>query len=416
MPAFTEANQSAAVRKKIPLREAFVEAFPELTPALTLIPKHGGKRTVSETSSEVQWPFKNFRSAKRNASFGSDDVNFDTESEDNEANKTMLKGRIQLFRGAVKTGRIAQSVISQHGGVNASSGNKGGIHMDHVKDMLRGLRTDKNWHILSTAHSKAEASVGGVKVPYMTRAFGGWMQPGVTHADLPIDALAAIPSGNVKEVSSAAAFTEDHLNTMMTSAWNARRSAGNWKMFNASDMQLQLNTFVQFGELTSSKHPIRRVDMGKSPSTIELHVRFYKGSFGTVESIPVVDLPEVATMNGTTTNTDATITGLSSTARLLPGMKVTGTGIPADTRILYIVSATSVELDKNATASATVALTFGETVYSEMMDMEFIEFDYVDEVAWTPLEDAGGGPRGYADSLSFLAPTNPQAHMMIKKS
>lgn len=417
MPAFTEADQNTAMRKRIPLREPFVEAYPELTPALTLIPKKSGMRTTSPDSSEVQVGFKSFRAAKRNAQYDGTDVDFDTEAENNEANKTQIKCRIQLLRGAVQTGRIAQSVISQQfGNINATNKPSGGIHMDHVKDMLRGMRTDKNWTILSGQHSKAQAVVGGVKVPYQTRGFAGWMQPGVTHADLPIDALAAVPAGNVKSVASAAAFTESDLNSMMTSAWNARRSTGNWKMFNDPDLQTCLNQFLVFGELTSSKHPIRRVDMGTSPNTIELHVKFYKSSFGMVESIPVVDLPAGAVQNGTTVNTDATITGLTSTARLYPGMPVTGTGIPANTRILYIVSATSVELDTAATASATVALTFGDTVYSEMMDMEFIEFDYVDEVGWVELEDKGGGPRGYADSLGFLANLNPQAHMMIKKS
>lgn len=417
MAAFIETDQASSQRKRIPLREAFVEAFPELTPALTLIPKNGNKRTVSADSSEVQWGFKTFRAAKRNAQYDGTDVDFDIEAEHNEANKTQLKGRIQLFRGAVQTGRIAQSVITaQYGDAAASSSPKAGIHMDHIKDMLRGLRTDKNWAILSGQHSKAQATVSSVKVPYQTRAFAGWMQPGVTHADLPIDSLAAVPSGNVKSVASAAAFTESDLNTMMTSAWNARRSSGNWKMFNDPDLQTQLNNFLVFGELTSSKHPIRRVDMGTSPNTIELHVKFYKSSFGTVESIPVVDLPAAAAQTGTTANTSATITALTSTTRLYPGMPVSGTGIAANSRILYIASATSVVLDTAATASGTVTLTFGDTVYSEMMDMEFIEFDYVDEVGFTHLEDKGGGPRGYADSLSFLAVLNPQAHMMIKKS
>lgn len=415
MPAFTEANQNTALRKRIPLREAFIEAYPELTPVLTLIPKKSGMKTVSEESSEVQWNFKTFRAPRNRPVFDGKDVDFSTESENNEANKTQLKGRIQLIRSAVKTGRIAQSVISQHGGVTADSKPSGGIHKDHVKDALRGMRTDKNFIIMSGADSKAQAVVSSVEVPYQTRGFASWCRPAHAHADLPIDSMARIPAGNVKAVATAAAFTEADLLGMMNSAWKARRATGNWKMFNCADMQTTLDNFLVFGELTSSKHPIRQAAMGSKANTIELHVKFYKGSFGMIESIPVVDMPEIITQSVTTVNTDATLTVADSSV-LSPGMLVAGTGIAAGARILYIVDATHVELDAVCTASATVTGTFGETVFSELMDMEYIEYDYVDEVGWEELENTGGGPRGYADCLSFLAVLNPQAHMIVRKS
>jgi len=65
--------------------------------------------------------------------------------------------------------------------------------------------------------------------------------------------------------------------------------------------------------------------------------------------------------SGVTTNTDATITGLTSSqvATLSPGMGVTGTGIPALTTIIGVNSTLgTLELSANATASGTVGLTF----------------------------------------------------------
>ena len=64
------------------------------------------------------------------------------------------------------------------------------------------------------------------------------------------------------------------------------------------------------------------------------------------------------TQNGTTTNASTSITGLTSTANLAVGMLVTGAGIAAGTSIASITSTTGITLSANATASATVALTF----------------------------------------------------------
>ncbi|MEM3062313.1 MAG: hypothetical protein QW303_02020, partial [Nitrososphaerota archaeon] len=69
----------------------------------------------------------------------------------------------------------------------------------------------------------------------------------------------------------------------------------------------------------------------------------------------------VAQRNGTTTSGSAVVTGLSQTSDLAVGMRVTGTGIPIDTRILSIDSASQITLTNNATASGTTSLTFKHT-------------------------------------------------------
>lgn len=61
--------------------------------------------------------------------------------------------------------------------------------------------------------------------------------------------------------------------------------------------------------------------------------------------------------NGTTTNTSAVVTGLSSTENIGVGCKVSGTGIPLGARVLSVDSATQITLDVNATASGTVVIT-----------------------------------------------------------
>ncbi len=75
------------------------------------------------------------------------------------------------------------------------------------------------------------------------------------------------------------------------------------------------------------------------------------------------------TMTGDTTNGSAIVTGLANTvvAALLAGMRVSGTGIPDDTYIVSVDSATQITLSRNATANgADVALTLSApVVYTE---------------------------------------------------
>lgn len=74
-----------------------------------------------------------------------------------------------------------------------------------------------------------------------------------------------------------------------------------------------------------------------------------------------VDLPSfgyyVDATTGTT-NASPTLTTIASTANLRVGMRIIGTGIHTDTRILAIPGANSVTMDKNATATASVSVEF----------------------------------------------------------
>ena len=71
---------------------------------------------------------------------------------------------------------------------------------------------------------------------------------------------------------------------------------------------------------------------------------------------------EALASNGTTIIGSPLITAISSTAALLVGMPVTGTGIPANAKIASIIDTTSLTLSANATAAGTAALTFGAGV------------------------------------------------------
>ena len=82
----------------------------------------------------------------------------------------------------------------------------------------------------------------------------------------------------------------------------------------------------------------------------------------TVVSAPTIDdmryFDIVVTRTSTTTNTSAVISGLAKTEDLAVGQYVFGTGIPANTTIASIDSASQITLSAVATASGTVSLQY----------------------------------------------------------
>ncbi len=285
MPTYTELNQNATMRKRVPLQDVFVESYPEETLVLNLIDKARGA-TTSPNSSEIEWPFKTFRAARNNPIFDGDDVT-DAEAEDNDANKFMLKGRLQLIRSVVKTGRIAESVVQQ-------IGVKGSIHRDHIKDALRGMRADKEFIIVSDSDSKEQkAAVGGTpKQAYQTRGIASWSKRGApSHADLPIPTAAQTPANSIVSVANEAAYTEEYLKGQLKSCWDARRSKGNWTMLVTSNLQTVMDNWLCFGPVTPSTMPIRRMEGITSDNTFGCSIRSYQGSFGTANMTPTHEMP-----------------------------------------------------------------------------------------------------------------------------
>lgn len=76
----------------------------------------------------------------------------------------------------------------------------------------------------------------------------------------------------------------------------------------------------------------------------------------------------------TTTSGSATVTTSASFSGLVvAGVRVTGTGIAADTRVSAVGSATSLTLSQNATASGTVTLTF--TTFKAINSGDTVQFN-----------------------------------------
>ncbi len=87
-------------------------------------------------------------------------------------------------------------------------------------------------------------------------------------------------------------------------------------------------------------------------------------SGATTGAISLVTLATTANRTGTLTAGLATVTGLAYTSDLRTDQTVTGTGIPANTTISIIDSATQITLSANATASGAQSLTFSPMDYA----------------------------------------------------
>jgi hypothetical protein len=78
------------------------------------------------------------------------------------------------------------------------------------------------------------------------------------------------------------------------------------------------------------------------------------------ETFRDVTITKTGTLNGS-----ASVTGLPDVDRLFVGMSVSGAGIPADTRILSIDSATAITLSNSATTSGSATLSFSLQILGE---------------------------------------------------
>jgi autotransporter-associated beta strand protein len=77
----------------------------------------------------------------------------------------------------------------------------------------------------------------------------------------------------------------------------------------------------------------------------------------TLNGVPLLFSGTPFTIAGTTQQNTKDIVGLASTANISVGTTITGSGIPANTIITAITSATSIQISNNATATSTVTLT-----------------------------------------------------------
>lgn len=77
------------------------------------------------------------------------------------------------------------------------------------------------------------------------------------------------------------------------------------------------------------------------------------------------------TFTGNRTSGSAIISGIASTTGIYPGQAISGTGIPADTRVLSVDSATQITMTANASSGAGTATTITKEAVAKVLDAQF---------------------------------------------
>jgi len=120
-------------------------------------------------------------------------------------------------------------------------------------------------------------------------------------------------------------------------------------------------TLQRYCDTSPSTAPIGKVNLAVD-STLKFGpeiMNFYTGYTNGTYKISVYNNdPTAPARSGTLTNLATSVTGLSSTTDILVGMRVTGTGVPANTYVASIASGTAITLSANATVSGAQTLSF----------------------------------------------------------
>jgi hypothetical protein len=198
------------------------------------------------------------------------------------------------------------------------------------------------------------------------RAFGSVAADNILEGYVTTDAVARIQVGSDGKLSwsdgTAAVDT-----TLYRSAAGVLRSDN---AFWASGMALLGNTSLQANSLSTAASLF--LQCKASAATIVQHAVYADGKMdwgdGTFArdialSRPgrgqlLVQAPQAASFAGTLASGSPIVTAISSTTTLAAGMAVSGTGIPANTIINTVDSATQITLNANATANGAQTLTF----------------------------------------------------------
>lgn len=278
-----------------------------------------------------------------------------------------------------------------------------------VKAMVR-LKEDMEL----TCLSQQENAKGTTSVDYQTRGASMW----IDDTAQPISAY-AVPSAyrpaanQIVSVASVAAVTETQLRTMIKLLRAAGKSAATLSAFCTLDYGAQIDNFFTEASTSGSVTPVRSFNYNGKEKSYEIGITRYKTRFGFLDVIPTTYLNGVqsnaSTAGAATTNLSTTVS-FTSTTGMLPGMKLSGTGIPAGAYIASITNATDVVISAAATATGSPTLTLGETDHCLFLDMEF----FVARMNMAPegyeLPITGGGRDGAVEAMMALTCTYPAVH------
>ena len=287
----------SAVQRIRDVSNVFTMARAVENPYSTMVPKGAKPR-----STLFEQPFKQRITPVDSAV--PDGVDVQTgELSNNEANKCMVQGRLQKGRVAISISDLADEFGEEYAATNLMADNmtdaiiaaRENLEVTCLKGTASGNAGD------SQAYGGAYIPPGGIFSvgPAMTRGIGSWIRsanPAGT-PDLPINALALTPSGNIQTgVASASTLTDLDLNTIMQSIATAARMKGTWDVFCSPAMTAVVDALTRAGQITTvsgnSNVPLRRFNNDMANGTITMEVRQFVTSFGKMRFHTHYSLPD----------------------------------------------------------------------------------------------------------------------------
>lgn len=332
-------------------------------------------------------------------------INRASDVENQHANRERLRGTIQHFRRVHGESVVAQSVQNPAGVADLFLNGR----MKAMTQMKEDMET--------TFLSQQDCQLGSATLEFRTRgasmAVESAAQPNATYA---VAAAYRTPTAQILDIPLVSSVTEANIRTLLQRCRESKKGPVKLTGFCTLEMATRFDDYFTEGSTANSMTPVRRFNTNGSTGTYEIGITRYKTRFGYVDIVPTTYLNGVRNAGdlagASTTNGSPNVT-VTSTAGLVPFMRIYGTGIPAGAYILSITNATTFVLSANASATGTPTLTLGQFDHALFLDMDYFELKPSMAPRAPELPEDGGGKDGFVETIAALHCTYPGVHGKI---
>lgn len=284
MPAVLDHDISATLRVRDVAR-SFTVARAVENPFSTM-----ARKGPKPKSTLFEWPFKT-RHTPSDEGIGDGQDIAAGDIINNEANKSMLQGRVQKAWVPYGVGDIAQEFVEEYGVSD--------LVADNAEDAMVLAR--EKLEVMCLKNGDSRPGTGSTAATSsLTRGLTHWIRsanPGGS-PDLPIPTAALTPAGNIVTGKAAASdvVEDDFRGVMQSVATAARRVNFNWDVFVTPAMKAVFSNWtrtVTVNQATASATvvPIRSFSANQSDTKMTLNVLLYESDFGLLRLHPHFSLP-----------------------------------------------------------------------------------------------------------------------------
>lgn len=320
---------------------------------------------------------------------------------DQFANRTKAAGVVQQFRfdhGVTERAKQVENAA----GVKNLAGEARTRALKQLKDGLEltALSAQEQFEAGSKSYMDKDGTVRGI---FNTRGFSQWASTGAQNS-LPVPSTFRPSAAQSVLVSTVDDHTEAEFRAMLVAARKKNHRPVKLLGMVSVDYAQKVQQWFEVNTQSSTTLPVRRFNFDGSPSDFKIGVRSYdvldvgKVMFNVTDKLNAVR--NAATLTGSsTTNTSAVVT-VTSTLGVQPYMLIKGTGIPANTYVLSVDSATQITLSAAATATGTVTLTLGQEDHAVFLETSVICKKMNGGVKAVDLSPDGSGDQGYVECFA----------------